>query len=249
MGWKKLLATLPLAGVIALSGCGSHLVGPSPGTGAPTNMLSGPNHRATKTMSVQLARSFSDATYLKIFDNLGRHPSGKYWGGTEVVIAGGGGNSTFPDNQIAAAFTPSANHTAAVIEAAAVDPNLGLGTSGFVLSLNQDNNGVPGTALLSAQLPGLPNNGQGLCCFLVIGKIPGGIALSGGKQYWIVVNGQSGQSTDGAAWDMNATDQLHPFLDAVYCAYASKCPNGPGWYRFQGSVFGTGLAFAVLGSN
>src|SRR4029077_17747447 len=125
-------------------------------------------------------------------------PSGKYWGGTEVVIVGGNGNSTFPDNQIAAAFTPSADHTATVIEAAIVDPHLGLGTSGFTLSLNQDDNGVPGTALLSAQLPGLPDNGQGLCCFLVVGKIPGGLALSGSKQYWIVINGQNGQTTDAA---------------------------------------------------
>lgn len=248
MGWKQLLAMLPLAGVFALSGCGGHSIAPSPGTQGLTNTLSAPNRTATKIMSVQIAQSFSDATYLKIYDNLAQNPSGKYWGGTEVVIVGGGGNSTFPDNQIAAAFTPSANHTAAVIEVAVVDPNLGLGTSGFILSLNQDDNGVPGTALLSAQLPSLPNN-VGLCCFLVVGKIPGGIALSGGKQYWIVLNFQSTQSTDGAAWDMNATDQVHPFLDAVYCAYASKCPNGPGWYRFQGTPFGTGLAFAVLGSS
>lgn len=249
MGRKQLPAMMTLAGLIALSGCGGHSIGPSPGTEALTNMRSGPNRMAAKYMSVQIAQSFSDAKYLKIFDNLAQLPSGKYWGGTEVVIVGGNGNSTFPDNQLAAAFTPSANHTAAVIEVAVVDPNLGFGTSGFILSLNQDDNGVPGTALLSAPLPGLPNNGLGLCCFLVVGKIPGGLSLSGGKQYWIVLNGQSTQSTDGAAWDMNATDQLHPFLDADYCAYASKCPNGPGWYRFQGTPFGTGLAFAVLGSS
>jgi hypothetical protein len=249
MGWKQLLALLPVAGVIALSGCSGHSVGPSPGTEVATNMRSGPNHMTTKIMSVQIAQSFPDAKYVKIFDNQAQHPSGKYWGGTEVVIVGGSGDSLFPDNQIAAAFTPSANHTAAVIEAAIVNPGLGMGTSGFVLSLNQDDNGVPGTALLTAQLPGLPNNGLGLCCAEVVGTIPNGIALSGGKQYWIVLSGQNGQTSDGAAWDQNATDQMHPFLDAAYCAYASKCPSGPGWYPFQGSVFGAGLAFAVLGSN
>jgi hypothetical protein len=248
-GWKQLLAMVPLAGAIALSGCGAHSIGPSPGTQGFMNTLSGPNRTAPKTMSVQISQSFSDAKYLKIFDNLAALPSGKYWGGSEVVILGGNGNSTFPDNQLAAAFTPSANHTAAVIEVAVVDPNLGFGTSGFILSLNQDDNGVPGTALISAQLPGLPDNGLGLCCLLVVGTIPNGYALSGGKQYWIVLNGQSTQSSDGAAWDMNAVDQLHPFLDAAYCAYASKCPNGPGWYRFQGTPFGTGIAFAVLGSS
>ena len=249
MGWKHLRSLVPLVGVIALSGCGGHSIGPSPSTEMSANMRSGPPRASTKIMSLQFVQSFPDANYVKIFDNLAQHPSGKYWGGTEIVIAGGNGNSTFLDDQIAAAFTPAANHTATVIEAAIVNPNLGMGTSGFVLSLNQDNNGVPGTALLTAQLPGLPDNGVGLCCALVVGKIPSGIALSGGQQYWLVLNGQSGQSSDGAAWDENAVDQLHPTLDAVYCSFASKCPNGTGWYRFQGGGFGAGLAFAVLGSN
>jgi len=249
-GWKQLWATLPLAGAIVLNGCGGHLVAPSPGTQAPTYTLSGPSRGATKSMSVRVARNFSDAKLVKIFDNLGQLPSGKYWGGSELVIVGGSGNSTFPDNQLAAAFTPSANHTATVIEVAAVSPTLyGYGSSGFVLSLKADDKGVPGKALFSAQLPGLPNNGLGLCCAVVIGTIPSGFALSGGKQYWIVLNGQGAQSSDAAGWDMNATDQVHPFLDAVYCADASKCGNGPGWYPFQGTPFGTGAAFAVLGSQ
>jgi hypothetical protein len=247
MGWKQLLATLPLASAIALHGCGGHLVAPSPANGASTNQLSGPSR--TKIMSVQIVRSFSDAKYVKIFDNLAERPSGKYWGGSEVVIAGGNGNKLFLDDQLAAAFTPSANHTATVIEAAVVNPNLGYGSTGFTLNVNEDDNGVPGKTLLTAQLPGLPNNGLGICCALVIGKIPSGLPLSGGQQYWIVLNGQSAQPSDAAGWDMNATDQLHPFLDAVYCAYGSKCPNGPGWYPFKGTPLGSGIAFAVLGSS
>lgn len=251
MGRNRFCATLPLAGAIVLNGCGGHLVAPSPVTGAPTNMLSEPNRTAGKIMSVQIynARSFPDAKYVKIFDNLAALPSGKYWGGVTLDIVGGDGNSTFVDNQMAAAFTPSANHTAAVIEAAVVVPPLGYGSSGFVLSLNQDDKGVPGKTLLSAQLPELPYNGLGLCCALVIGTIPSGEPLSGGKQYWVVVNGQNSQPSDAAGWAMNDTDQLHPFLDAVYCSYASKCPNGAGWYPFQGTAYGTGIAFAVLGSN
>jgi hypothetical protein len=251
MGWKQVWATLPLAGAIVLSGCGGQLAAPSPLTEAPTNVLSGLNHSATKAMSLQIARNFSDAKYLKIFDNLAKRPSGIYWGESEYVIVGGGGNSQFPDNQVAGAFTPSANQTATLIEAAIVNAVVGgYGSTGFGLSVNQDNKGVPGKALITAQLPGLPNNGLGWCCAMVIGKIPSGLPLSGGKQYWLVLNGQSAQSNDGAGWDMNAVDQLHPFLEAVYCAYASKCPNGvPGWYPFQTGFFGTGAAFAVLGSK
>lgn len=248
MGWKQFWVTLPLAGVIILNGCGGHLVAPSPGTGASTNVLSGANRSGT-IMSMQIARSFPDAKLVKIFDNLAQRPSGKYWGGAELVIVGGNGNKLFPDNQMAAAFTPSANHTATVIEVAVVNSGLGYGSTGFTLSLNQDDNGVPGKALISAPLPGLPYNFPGVCCVLVLGTIPSGLPLTGATQYWIVLNGQSAQSTDAAGWDMNATDQLHPLLDAVYCAYGSKCSKGPGWYPFRGTSLGTGVAFAVLGSN
>ena len=250
MGWKHLWATVPLVGVIVLNGCGEHLVAPSPVSEAKTN-VAGPDRSATKTMSLQFARSFSDAKYVKIFNNLAQRPSGKYWGESTIVIVGGGASSTFPDNQLAGAFTPSANHTATVIEAAIVNPVIagGYGSAGFTLSVNQDAKGVPGKALISASLPGLPSNGLGWCCAMVIGKIPSGLALSGGKQYWLVLNGQGAQSTDAAGWDMNATDQVHPFLDAVYCAYASKCSSGPGWYPVHIDFYGTGAAFAVLGSN
>jgi hypothetical protein len=202
-------------------------------------------------MSLQIARSFPDTKYVKIFDNLATLPSGKYWGESTLVIVGGGASSTYPDNQLAAAFTPAANHTASVIEAAIVIPVIagGYGSSGFTLSVNKDDKGVPGKALISASLPGLPSNGLGWCCAMVIGKIPAGLALSGGKQYWLVLNGQGAQSSDAAGWDMNATDQVHPFLDAVYCAYASKCSNGLGWHAVQIDFFGTGAAFAVLGSK
>jgi len=248
---RPLGATLPFAGVIVL-GCGGLLLASTPVAGASNGLLTGSNRSTTKTMSLQISdpRSLSDAKSVKIFDNLARLPSGAYWGGAEIVIIGGtAGNSTFPDTQLAAAFTPSANHTATMIEVATVNANLGYGTSGFTLSLNLDANGVPGKALISASLPGLPNNAPGLCCALVIGTIPSGLALSGGTQYWIFLNGQGGQPSDLAAWDMNATDQLHPFLDAAYCSYASKCPKGPGWYPFQGTFLGSGAAFAVLGSS
>lgn len=242
---SKRWAALSLAGVM-LGGCGSHLVAPPPGAQPVSGMLSSTGGSAPRTMSVRFAQDSSDATPVKIFDSLAVLPSGKYWGGSELVIAGGGGNSTFPDTQVAAAFTPATDQTATKIEAAVINPGLGLGTSGFVLSLNEDDNGVPGQALISAQLPGLPNNGTGLCCGVVVGKIPGGIALHGGKQYWLVLDGQSGQSSDAAGWAMNATDQIHATLDAVYCSYA--CPRGAGWYPFQGTPYGTGAAFGVLGN-
>jgi hypothetical protein len=198
------------------------------------------------TVSIADARSVQDAKLVKIFDNLGASPSGAYWGGVQVVIVGGSGNAEFPSTQIAAAFTPTASASAREIEVAAVSPTIGYGDSGFSLSVNEDDKGVPGKALITAQLPGLPESPP-LCCSLVVGKDPNGLSLKAGTQYWVVISGQNAQSGNAAGWDENATDQLHPFLDAVYCSYTPNCPNGAGWYPFTGSDFGTGLAFAVLG--
>lgn len=251
MSWKQLWAALPLAGLIMLSGCGDHLVAPSPGNGTSADTLSALNRSPAKTMSVQISavRGSSDAKLVKIFDNLAVRPSGTYWGGVRFVIVGGSGNQTFVDNQVAAAFTPSANHTATKVEAAIANSGLSYGSTGFILSINQDDNGLPGKALLTAQLPGLPYNYPGLCCVMVIGNIPSGLPLTGGQQYWLVLDGQSAPSSDGAGWYLDDTDEVHPFLDAVYCAYSTKCPNGPGWYAVQGTPYGTGAAFAVLGSK
>lgn len=248
---KQLPAALSLAVAIVLSGCGGHLVGPSAGSATSANALSGPSRGGTKRMSLKIyeAQSFPDVKYVRIFDNMGRRPAGKYWGGAPFAIVGGGGNSEFTDDEFAAAFTPSANHTATVIEAAIVASTLGYGSGGFSLSVNQDDNGVPGSALITAQLPGLPQNYPGLCCAMVIGTIPSGLALIGGTQYWLVLNGSGALASDGAGWEQDDVDQVHPYLDAVYCAFASKCANGPGWYTFKGDDFGTGAAFAVLGSQ
>lgn len=241
---------VPAAALAAVTLCACQS-GPFVGSNSPLAPTSIARSRPG-AMSVQIATpgSFSDAKFVKIFDNLAQFPSGTYWGGDQVVIVGGNGNNTFLDNQVAAAFTPSSNHTATQIEVAVLAPLLqGYGSSGFTLDLDQDNNGVPGTTLLSAQLPSLPS-GFPICCALIIGKIPNGIALTGGKQYWVAVDGKNGQSNDAAGWDENATDQLHPQLNAVYCAYASSCPKGPGWYPFQSNLgFGAGLAFAVLGNS
>jgi hypothetical protein len=245
---KDLRYTLSLAAAVVLSGCGGHFDGASPLTETPPGVAES-SQRASATMTVRLAdaRSVPDAKLVKIFDNLGASPSGPYWGGVEVVVVGGSGNSEFPSTQLAAAFTPSASASATEIELAAVTPSLpGYGDGGFSLSVNADDKGVPGKALITAQLPGLPPSPP-LCCTLVIGKDPSGLSLKAGTQYWVVISGANAQSGNAAGWDENATDQLHPFLDAVYCSYTPNCPNGAGWYPFTGSDFGTGLAFAVLG--
>jgi hypothetical protein len=238
---------LPLAAAIVSSGCGGHFSGPTPLTETPAGNIS-QSQRASTSMTVRIAdaRSVPNAKLVKIFDNLGTSPSGPYWGGVQVVVVGGSGNAVFPSTQMAAAFTPKTSASATEIKVAAVSPTIGYGDSGFVLSVNEDDKGVPGKALITAQLPGLPENPP-LCCSLVVGKDANGLSLKAGRQYWVVISGQNAQSGNAAGWNEEATDQLHPFLDAVYCSYAPKCQNGVGWYTFQGLDFGSGMAFAVLG--
>jgi hypothetical protein len=246
--FKYLRYGLALATAIAMSGCGAHSGGTPPLTET-SNNVGALGQRAGTSMTVRIAdaRTVQDAKLVKIFDNLGASPSGPYWGGVQVVIVGGSGNSEFPSTQIAAAFTPSASASATEVEVAAVTPSLpGYEGSGFTLSVNVDDKGVPGKALITAQLPDLPSDPP-LCCSLIVGKVPHGLSLKADKQYWVVISGQSAQSGNAAGWTEEATDQVHPFLDAVYCSYAPNCQNGAGWYAFKGDDFGSGLAFAVLG--
>jgi hypothetical protein len=251
MRWKDLRVALPLAVAIASSGCGGHLGGAAPLSEMPNDVRAA-NVHTNESMTVRIvdARSVPNAKLVIIHDNLGTNPTGPYWGGTQTVISGGGGSSEIPSTQIASAFTPSKNSTATVVKIALVAPSLpGFASSGFTLQVNDDDKGVPGKTLISAQLPATLPPSIPLCCALIVGTDSNGLALKAGKQYWVVVSGQNAQSDDAAGWNEKLTNQLHPSLAAVYCSYTASCPNGQGWYTFSGDEFGSGLAFAVLGKD
>lgn len=198
--------------------------------------VSGPHAR----MSIVTAPSRSytraelqDASLITIFSNLAaRYPKGAYWccQGYNVM----GSNSGVGEQWMGAAFTPKANHTVTKIAVAAGYSQQG--TNGVVVSLNDDNNGVPGQALQTWNVTGLPRFGD--CCALVVESDASGIPVTAGKQYWVVLSTNSNETDTVDGWNENDTDQVDPETLASYT-------NGK-WTAFQATP---GLGFAVLGSN
>lgn len=159
------------------------------------------------------------------------YPNGLYWccGGYNVM----GPNSGAGVQWIAAAFTPSANHTVTQID---VGAGFSQGTTnGIVLSLNLDNKGKPGKALKTWNVSGLPSFGT--CCGVTTGTTSG-IPITGGKQYWVVLKTNSSELDTVDGWNFDDTDQVDNVTVASF--------TGTKWTVFQTTQ---GVAFAVRGSN
>jgi hypothetical protein len=135
-----------------------------------------------------------------IFSNLASlDPNGVYMADTGYTVSGG--NSQF---WYAAAFTPTANATAAEIDIGATyisgkKPKL-------ELELYADDNGLPGQELWSGDAT-IAVNEVG-CCALTTAKIKGGIALTAGTQYWVGVSTLANGPDTMAIWNFNVTDQV-----------------------------------------
>lgn len=137
---------------------------------------------------------------------------------------------------MAAAFTPAADHTVTQIEVAVGYSQQG--TNGVVLSLNSDNNGVPGKALKTWNASGLPRFGT--CCVLLVKSDSSGIPVSAGKQYWVVLSTNRHESDTVDGWNVIDSNQLDAATVATFPGTNNK------WNAFQTTP---GLGFAVKGSN
>jgi hypothetical protein len=169
-----------------------------------------------------------------IFSNLAsKYRNGQYWCCTGYNIMGPGQN--LGEQWIAAAFKPTADHTVTTITVAAGYTQGA--TNGVVLALYSDSNGKPGKSLKSWSLSNLPN--FGVCCTLVTGTTTSGIAVSAGKQYWVVLktNGTELDTVDG--WNVEDTDQVNPSTLAVFPGTHNA------WNVFTAAP---GVGFAVEGN-
>jgi hypothetical protein len=177
-----------------------------------------------------IAESSDDSAVVTIFSNLAsKYPKGPYWccSGYNVM----GPNSGAGEQWIAAAFTPDADHTVTRIELGA---GWSEGTNGIVISLNEDRKGVPGKALRTWNVSGLPFFGT--CCTVLKVSTRNGIPVSGGRQYWILLS-TSGSETDTVdAWNESDADQVDQATLASY--------SGNQWHVFQTAP---GVAFTVKG--
>jgi len=186
-----------------------------------------------RTKSIPRATVY-ESGLVTIFSNLAsQYPNGEYWCCTGYNIMGP--SSGAGEQWMAAAFTPTANHTVTKITVAV---GYSQGRNGAVLALYTDNNGVPGQALKSWNLSNLPVFGT--CCALVAKTKASGIPVTGGQQYWVVVETNGGQANTVDSWNVDDTDQVNPATLAVFPG------NNNQWSAFQAAP---GLAFAVEGSN
>jgi hypothetical protein len=197
---------------------------------------------ATKRAHAVTRTASSDVGLVKIFGNIGTaYPKGKYWCCEGYTITGPTALSGFPEYWEAGAFTPKANHTVTKVEVAA---GFVEGTNGLVLSINDDASGVPGAAIKTWNLTGLPTFGS--CCVVEVKGAKAGIPVKAGTQYWIVLSTNSSESNTWATFDVNDTDQVDAAPTAFYCSQdvGGTCGANDAWTASK-SV--PGPAFAVLG--
>ncbi len=115
-----------------------------------------------------------------IYSNLG-HGDQAYNSISGVGILGPDAGQPLPES-VATAFTPTADH---VVQAVSVGVTYVQGTNGVVVSLSEDNDGIPGKQLASETFLNLPLFGT--CCTLQTIKGKSGIQVKANTQYWVVV--------------------------------------------------------------
>jgi len=180
----------------------------------------------------------NDPSLVTIYDNIATaYPKGSYWCCEGYTIMGPANLLGFPEYWQAGAFTPSANHTVTKVEVAV---GFVEGTNGLVLGLYNDAGGVPGKAIKTWALSGLPTFGS--CCTVEARTDSVGIPVTAGTQYWIVLKASAKETTTWAVFNVNDTDQVDPQVTAVYCSGLCS-PNN----KWVASHTTPGPAFAVLG--
>jgi hypothetical protein len=144
------------------------------------------------------ARAQADTTItptnITIFSNLGPSSTDLFFTGESTVALNGGcilgAQHPFPscegehavETWLAMPFTPKQNSHATELQAAVGVFN---GTNQFQLALFNDNNGTPGTALVTVTVTDAPPSNT--CCKLATANLgTPGVALTAGKKYWVV---------------------------------------------------------------
>jgi hypothetical protein len=181
----------------------------------------------------------NDPALTTIAGNLSDFPFGVFFALYNYYVTGSNNTIGVPEYWQGIPFTPSANIKAMEVDASVVWAE---GTNEVVLALYNDANGLPGKAIHTWHVKNLA--GFGSCCQLATGKTASGIALTKGKQYWLVAKTDATNSDVFDGWDLNTTDmRSHPL--ASYCSgTTTQCgSNNNKW--FAGNAILPG--FAVQG--
>ena len=132
----------------------------------------------------------------------------------------------------ATGFTPTSNTTVTSVK-------LGIAyQSGnftdVIVTNNADNGGIPGAVLATWKMKNMPVFGT--CCKVKGHAVPnGGVAVTAGTPYWIVIGTETTSDFQGA-WDFDVLDQIDAIPNAYY--YQGV------WYPFAAVM---NFSFAVYG--
>jgi hypothetical protein len=163
---------------------------------------------------------------VKIYSNLGKG-SNVYNSIAGVGILGPDAGQPWPQ-WVGYGFRPKADHTVTEIQVGATYVQ---GTNTLVVSLNEDNKGIPGKALHTWHFSNLLTFGS--CCTLQTAKYSKGIPVKKGKLYWVVLSPQKKFQDTYDVWNNNFAGMQGTFSNNI----------GSGWnssYQVLGAfgVFG-----------
>jgi hypothetical protein len=137
-----------------------------------------------------------------IFSNIGvKYPKGEYFCCFGDTISGAD-SIIGSQSWVAAQFASADDMTLTEIDVAA---EYATGTNEIGISLYTDKKGLPDKLLKTFTVTGL--QGVSGCCALAVGKDKKGIAITGGRPYWVALTTPA--SDTFAIWADNSTDQIN----------------------------------------
>ena len=155
------------------------------------------------------------ANLVEIYSNLGKG-SKVYNAISGYGILGVDAGQPWPE-WVGCGFRPKADHTVTEIQVGATYDQ---GTNTLLVSLNEDNNGIPGKALHTWHFSNLPVFGQ--CCTLQTVKYAKGIPVKKGKLYWVVLSPQKKFQDTYDVWNNNFAGTQGTFSNNIGSGWASS---------------------------
>jgi hypothetical protein len=147
------------------------------------------------------------------------------WSVTGPEVAGGQVDSATP-------FTPAHSANLVLIKVAM---QTAAGPNGVTLSLNEDSNGAPGTAIKTWNLVNLPAFPS--CCELDLAQFKETVTVEKVVQYWVVASAYGATPGSSLVWNMNSL--------SIFGTVGQRFGNG-NWQITQNSTLLP--AFSVLGT-
>lgn len=175
---------------------------------------------------------------VKIFSNLG--PSGDLYDGNNGYFVSSQDNAFNGQKQdIAIPFTPSQAATVTRVKAALQNYSFGGQSSGALLAIYDDANGLPGKPLAHRLRGNFDDFGSG-CCDLALWTLSTPLPVKAGTQYWVVGTTNLKTSNVVNTWDF--------LFDGSPATFAFQQDDG-GWILLNASFGYTGSAVAVRGTR